>query len=131
MPRPTDSVKRVCYADDLTVWASGINIADLAFGPNSYLEEITVYMKDDSLLISASKSLVRLLTPDTHQAKTHPCILIEDSRLPLIKCPRILGVYIDPSLSFKKYIHYVTERVSSRNNIIKALAGTSWGRKHY
>ena len=29
MPIPTDPVKRVCYADDLTVWASGVNIPDL------------------------------------------------------------------------------------------------------
>ena len=29
MPRPTDSVKRVCYADDLTAWVSVVNIPDL------------------------------------------------------------------------------------------------------
>ena len=83
-------------------------------------------MKDNSLLISAPKSSVTLLTPDTQQTKTHPSIFIEDSRLPLVKCPRILGVYLDPS-SFNKYSQYVTERVSGRNNIVKALAGTSWG----
>ena len=59
-----------------------------------------VYLRDNSLLISAPKSSVTLFTPDTHQAKTHPNILIEDSRLLLVKCSRILGVYLDPSLSF-------------------------------
>ena len=47
---------------------------------NSYLEEITAYLKDNALLISAPKSSVTLFTPDTHQAKTHPRILIKDSR---------------------------------------------------
>ena len=70
-----------------------------------------------------------LLTPDTHQAKTLPSILIEDSRLPLVKYPRILGVYLDPSLSFNKHSQYVAGRVSGRNNILKALAGTSWGQQ--
>ena len=51
---------------------------------------------------------------------------LTDSRLPLVECPRILGVYLDPSLSFNKHSQYVTERVSGRNNIRKALAGTSW-----
>ena len=74
MPIPTDPVKRVCYADDLTVWASGVNIPDLEVSINNYLEEITAYLKDNSLLISAPKSSVRLLTPDTHQAKIHPSI---------------------------------------------------------
>ena len=114
-PRLTDPVKRVCYADDLTVWASGVNIPDLEVSLNNYLEEITVYPKDNSLLISTTKSSVTLFISDTHQAKTHPSIFIEDSRLPLVKCPRILGVYLDPSLSFIKHSQYVAERVSGRN----------------
>ena len=85
MPRPTDPVKQVCYADDITVLASGVNIPDLEVSLNNYIEEITAYLKDDYLLISAKKSSVTLLTPDTHQAKTHSSILIEDSRLPLVK----------------------------------------------
>ena len=36
IPRPADPVKRVCYADDLTVWASGGNIPDLEFSLNNY-----------------------------------------------------------------------------------------------
>ena len=49
---------------------------------NNYLEEITAYLKDNSLLISTPKSSVTLLTPDTHQA--HSGIFIEDSRMPLL-----------------------------------------------
>ena len=56
MPRPTDPVKRVCYTDDLTVWALGVNIPNLEVSINSYLEEITAYRKDISLLIFVSKS---------------------------------------------------------------------------
>ena len=90
-------------------------------------EEITAYLEDDSLVISAPKSSVTLFRPNTHQAKTHPRILIEDSHLPQVQCTNILGVYLDTSLSFNKY--YVAERVSSRNNIFKALAGTSLGQQ--
>ena len=98
MPRPTDPVKRVCYADDLTVWASGVNIPDLEVSLNNYLEEITAYLKDNYLLICTQKPSVTKLTPDTHQAKIHPSILIEDSRLPRVKCPRLLGRLSGPLL---------------------------------
>ena len=94
---------------------------------NSYIEDITAYLKD--LLISTPKSSVTLFTPDTHQVKTHPRILIEDSRLPLVQCPKILGVHMDTSLSFNKHSSHVAERVSGRNNILKALAGISWGQQ--
>ena len=127
MPIPTEPVKRVCYADDITVWATGVKIPDLEDSVNSYLEEIIAYLKDNSLLISAPKSTVTLFSPDPHQAKTHLRILIEDSQLQLALCPRILGVYLDTS--FNKHSSYVAERVSSRNNILKALAGTSWGQQ--
>ena len=111
------------------MWASGVYIPDLEVSINNYLEEITAYLNDNSLLISAPKFSVTLLTPDTHQAKIHLRIFIENSHLPLVMCPMILGVYLDPSLSFNKHSQYVAERVSGRNNILKALAGTSWGQQ--
>ena len=129
MPIPTDPVKRVCYADDLTVWAAGVNIPDLEVSMNNYLEEITAYLKDNSFLISAPKSSVTLLNPDTHQATIHPSIFIENSPVPLVKCSGILGAYLDLSLSFNKHSQYVAERVSCRNNILKALTSTSWGQQ--
>ena len=126
IPTPTEPVKRFCYADELTVWATGVNIPDMEDSLNSNLGEITAYLKDNSLLISAPMSSVTLFTPVTHQAKSHPRILIEDSRLPLLQCPKILGVHMDTSLSFNKHSSHVAERVSGRNIILKALAGTSW-----
>ena len=86
MPRPTEPVKRVWYADDLTVWATGVKIPDQEDSINCYLEEITAYPKDNSLLISAPKSTVTLFSLDPHQTKTHPIILIEDSQLTLVQC---------------------------------------------
>ena len=80
-------------------------------------------------MISVPKSSVTLFSPDPHHAKTHPRILIEDSQLPLVQCPMIFGVYLDTSLSFNKHSGNVAERVSSRNNILKALVGTSWGQQ--
>ena len=128
MPRPTEPVNRVCYADNLTVWATGVKIPDLEDSIN-YLEEITAYLKGNSLLISAQKSRVTLFSLNPHQAKTQLRILIEDSHVPLVQCQKILGVYLDTSLSLNKHSGYETERVSIRNNIPEALACTSWGQR--
>ena len=111
------------------MWATGVNILDLEDSVNSYLEEIIAYLKDNSVLIYAPKSTVTLFSPDPHQVKTHPRILIEDSQPSLAQCPNILRVYLDTSLPFNKHSGYVAERLSSRNNLLKALAGTSWGQQ--
>ena len=127
MPRPTPPIKRVCYADDITVWATGPKIPQLESNINSYLREVSIYLKDNSLLISAPKSTVTLFTPDKHQFQMHPDITLEDTQLPLERSPKLLGVIMDPSLSFHKHCNYVSDRIDKRNNILKALAGSSWG----
>ena len=127
MARPTPPIKRVCYADDITVWATGPKIPQLESNINSYLGEVSIYLKDNSLLISAPKSTVTLFTPDKYQSQLHPDITLEDTQLPLEHSPKLLGVIMDPSLSFHKHCNYVSDRIDKRNNILKALAGSSWG----
>ena len=63
MPRPTPSLKRVCYADGITVWATGPKIPQLESMINSYLRDVGIYLKDNSLLISAPKSTYLVCHP--------------------------------------------------------------------
>ena len=91
MPRPTPPVKRVCYADDITVWATGQKIPRAESMVNNYPREVSIYLKDNSLLISAPKSTVTLFTPDKHQFQMHPGITLGDTQLPLERSPKILG----------------------------------------
>ena len=62
-----------------SVWATGPKIPQLESNINSYLREVSIYLKDNSLLISAPKSTVTLFTPDKHQFQMHPDITLEDS----------------------------------------------------
>ena len=94
------------------------------------------FLRDNSLSISAPKSTVTLFTPDpkqanTHpkQANTHPKIKISDAELPLVRNPKLLGVYLDTYFSFNTHCVQVANRVSKRNNVLKALAGTNWGQQ--
>ena len=57
----------------------------------------------------------------------HPDITLEDTQLPLECSPKILGVIMDPSISFHKHCNYVSDRIDKRNNMLKALEGSSWG----
>ena len=127
MPMPTPPVKRVCYAADITVWASRPKIPQLESMINSYLRDVSNYLKDNSLLISALKSTVTPFTPDKHQFQMHQDITLEDTQLPLERSPKILGVIMDPSLSFHKNCNFVPDRIDKRNNLLNALAGSSWG----
>ena len=88
-----------------------------------------LFLKANSLLISAPKSSVTLFTPDPAQAHYHPAVRIEGLRLPLERSPKLLGVYLDTFFSFNYHCGPVATRVKKRNNVLKTLVGTSWGQQ--
>ena len=123
MPRPTDLVKRVCYADDLTVWA---NIRNLEVNLNNYLEEIRTILH-----WFPPQSLQSRCSPQTH-TKPRP-ILVYSSRINTCRWLNALGywwsIWTPPYHSTSTSSMQQRERVSGRNNILKALAGTSRGQQ--
>ena len=129
MLRPTEPVRQIFYDDDITVWASGVKNSDLEQKVNTYLTEMSLFLRENSLLISAPKSSVTLFTPDPAQANTRPKIKIVDSDLPHVRSPKILGVYLDTFFSFNSHCVQVANRVDKRNNVLKALTGTNWGQQ--
>ena len=126
MPRLTPPVKMVCNADEITVWASGPKIPQLESMINSYLRDVVIYMKENSFLISALKLIITPFTTDTHQFQTHTKITLGDIHLPLERSPKILGAIMDPSLSFHKQCNYMADMIDRKNNMLKALAVSSW-----
>ena len=67
--------------------------------------------------------------PDPAQANTRQKIKTADSELPLVRIPKLLGVYLNTFFLFNKHCVQVANRVSKRNNVLKALAGTNWGQQ--
>ena len=112
MPRPTEPVKRICYADDITVWASGVKLPELEHKINDYLTEMSRFLRDNSLLISAPKSTVTLFT----QTQSRP-ILTQRSRyltqsFPLFAIQSCWEVYLDTFFSFNTHcVQVATESV--------------------
>ena len=125
MPRLTESVKRICYTDDITVLASGVKILELEHMINSYLTEMSCFLQDNLLLISAPKSTVTLFTPDTMQANTH--MKMSDAEIPIVRNQKLLGVYLDTFFSCNAHCVQVANRVSKRNNVLKAWEGINLG----
>ena len=107
----------------VTVWASVVKISEIEQKVNTYLTDMSRFLWENSLLITAPKSSVTLFTLYPAQPNTHPKIKIADSELPLVRSPKILGVYLDTLFSFNNHSVQVANRVSKRNNVLKALSG--------
>ena len=129
MPTPEPDDKVVTYADDGTALGSGPKIAPICNRLNQYLDKLDSWYKARNLFISAPKSSATIFTTWSNEVGADLPISINGTKVPTIKDPKILGVTLDPTLSFKYHIQNIKNKVNSRNNILKALAGTSWGKE--
>ena len=77
------------------------------------------------LTVSTANSTVTLFTPDTHEHHLYPQVKLADQVLPLENKPNMLGVTLDTNLTFTQHCNNITVKVQQRNNVLKALAGSS------
>ena len=128
---PATANTNAAYADDVTVSESlpdktpdASQLADLL---NGSFPPIVEWAERNHLQISSAKSSVTLFTPWTKQFQAHPQVNLHNTTLPLVKTPKILGVTLDPSLTFTPHVKDIALRCLSRLSILKALTSTSWG----
>ena len=129
LPTPPTGVFIVQYADDLSVYSSGTSLRSLCNLINKYADDLVAFLKERELLVSAEKSTVTLFTPDTHEAKIHPAIYVENKLVRLEKSPKLLGVIFDTMHTFSQHIKQTVSSAKTKVNIIKALEGSSWGQE--
>ena len=126
-PMPPPTILLVSYADDFTVFALGTDIETLSKDINSYLTTLCNFLDSRDLEVSTPKCSVTLFTPSTKEHKITPGVKINGKALILAKTPKILGVTFDTALTFGPHCKLAAARGRSRVNILKALAGTTWG----
>jgi hypothetical protein len=127
LPSPPPGIKVVQYADDISIYSSGKSITSMSISINNYVNKVTDFLEERELLVSPEKSTVTLFTPDSHEAKIHPQIKIKNLLVPLEKHPRLLGVTFDTMHTFNQHAKLTASKASKKINILKSLAGSTWG----
>ena len=126
-PTPPLSTKLIKYADDIATNTSGAGVADLINGLNIYLSHVINYINSKKLTVSTAKSTVTLFSPDTHKHHLHPQVKLDDQVLPLKKKPNVLGVTLHTHLTFAQHYNDIAVILQQRNDVLKALAGSTRG----
>ena len=127
IPPPPPGIKITSYADDCSIASSGPKILPICKKINGYLDTLNKFFLDRNLVISPAKSTATVFTTCTQDMGLSLPIKIGNTAVPTVRNPKILGTYLDPLLNFNAHSTYVRDRVAKRNNILKALAGTTWG----
>ena len=102
-------------------------VADLIIGLNIYLSQVSNYINNNKPTVSTSKPSVTHFTPETHEHHLHPQVKLADQVLPLEKKLIVLEVTLDTHLTFTQHCSNVAVKVQQRNNVLKALTGSTCG----
>ena len=127
MPRPPDNIIVVTYADDITLITSGPVKEELASRMNKYLEELCSWLESRNLILSLDKSTTTLFSTWSKDVSYQPVVKVNNHTLPVVKHPKILGVYFDNMMNFSHHINIMGNKLLKRNNVVKKIAGTNWG----
>ena len=127
LPPPPPDIQVVSYADDITTITTGKSVGELCAKTNSYLRHLNDWLVGRGLILSAEKSTASLFTTWTKEVNRQLDIQVAGKPLPTTTEAKVLGVTLDPLLTFCRHAANIRAKVTQRNNILKALAGTAWG----
>ena len=124
---PPGNIKTISYADDTNILNSGRDIKKVCSEINPYLDTLAEWFSNRKLQISPAKSMATVFTTFGNEMSIELPIFILGNKVPTVKQPTYLGIKFDNLLTFRHHTEMIKARVQERNNILKALAGTSWG----
>ncbi|UYV61324.1 hypothetical protein LAZ67_1004348 [Cordylochernes scorpioides] len=80
-----------------------------------------------SLRLNPAKSVHCCFHLNHHRAERKLNLFINNSQITHSEHPKYLGIHLDRTLTFKIHLTKLKGKLSSRNNILHKLAGSSWG----
>ncbi|VEN43210.1 unnamed protein product [Callosobruchus maculatus] len=124
---PNTISKKFMYADDIALAARSNTIEE---GSSILSEDLSVmgrYFADWRLIPNMMKTEVLCFHLNNKQARIEPQVYFNDNLVRYNPHPKYLGITMDRTLSFRKHLENTAAKLSTRNNIIHKLCGTTWG----
>ncbi|UYV83249.1 hypothetical protein LAZ67_23000275 [Cordylochernes scorpioides] len=115
------------YADDTAILAQAKTFEELEIQLNKDLETLHNYFENWSLRLNPAKSVHCCFNLNHHRAERKLNLFINNSQITHSEHPKYLGIHLDRTLTFKTHLTKLKGKLSSRNNILHKLAGSSWG----
>ncbi|XP_045511777.1 uncharacterized protein LOC123706554 isoform X1 [Pieris brassicae] len=120
----TKNVNILQFADDLVLYSSDVNLTVAIENVNTALRQLNNYYQHTlKLIINAGKSNLMLFGKDTPVVD----VVYNGDVIQRVTSHKFLGIIIDQKLSFEEHIKYVSRNALNGVNILRCLAGVTWG----
>ena len=84
--------------------------------------------KTNNLILNPDKTTCTLFTPDPAEYTNNLDLTINNKSLPMTTHPKVMGLTLDPKLTYSTHIHNISVHAHTPLQIIKAITATGWGK---
>ena len=89
-----------------------------------YLHKVSAWAKQNNLTLNPDKTTCTLFTPDPAQYKSNLDLKINITALPMVTHPKVMGLTLDPKLTYSTHIHNILVQAHKPLHMIKPLTAT-------
>ena len=113
------------YADDITIRST----QQARVQPRPYLHKVFVWTKQNNRTLNPDKTTCTLFTPGHAEYKSNLDLQINNTALPMAMHTNMLGLTLDPKLTYNTHIHNISLQAHKPLQMIKSLTATGWGKQ--
>ena len=94
-----------------------------------YLHKVFAVTKPNNLTLNPDKTTCILFTLDSAEYTSNLDLKINNTALPMATHPKVMGLTLDPKLTYSTHIHNISVHAHKRLQIIKTITATGWGKQ--
>ena len=129
LPPPSAPVQVTAYADDITITSTHTSTSAAKKYIQPYLHKVFAWTKQNNLLLNTDKTTCTLFTPDPAEYTSNLDLTLNNKALPMATHPTVLGLTLDPKLTYSTHIHNISVQAHKPQQIIKSLTATGWDKQ--
>ena len=129
LPPPSAPVQSMTYADEITITSTHTSTSAAKKHIQPYLHTVFAWTKLNNLTLNPDKTTCTLFTPYPAEYMSYLDLKIYNTALPMATHPKVLGLTLDPKLTYSTHIHNISVHAHKPLQIIKALTATGRGKQ--
>ena len=126
VPPPITHVQVMAYVDDITITSTHTSTSAENKYIQQYLHTGFAWTKHNNLTLNSDKRTCTQFIPDSVEYTSNLDLNINNTALPMAAHTKVLGLTLDPKLTYSRHIHNISVLAHNPLQLIKTLIATGW-----
>ncbi len=124
---PETMSRKFPFADDLALATQTVDLKDAEEILTNDMATMDKYYTEWRLCLNAGKTESCIFHLNNQMADAELDIRVGGEKIRHNKNPKYLGTYLERPLTYQKNSEVLSQKLKTRNNLLRKLAGTGWG----